>query len=155
MVSKRICEDWAILCNPDVLIFHEPWRRRFYYATILRSTFLRQDFNGTNSYAVLASPRHSGTEAMIISASWISRSGEENGSLNLRGVATVLGLAGFLKRKWRLRYSPISHGHGFADYSYWSKDIIFVISDGYLEGMQAWLSSYHGSTQIGVSKGAP
>ena len=34
-----------------------------------------------------------------------------------------------------------------ADYSYWAKDIVFVISDGYLEGMQAWLGAYHGSEQ--------
>jgi len=39
---------------------------------------------------------------MVISASWISRSGDS--SLNLRGVATVLSLAGFLKSKWRPRY---------------------------------------------------
>lgn len=29
----------------------------------------------------------------------------------------------------------------------WSKDIIFVISDGYMDGMHAWLSAYHGLTQ--------
>ncbi len=40
---------------------------------------------------------------MVISASWISKSG--GSSLNLRGVATVLSLAGFLKSKWRPRYS--------------------------------------------------
>ncbi|KAJ3510285.1 hypothetical protein NLJ89_g4766 [Agrocybe chaxingu] len=78
--------------------------------------------NGTNAYAVLASPRHSGTEAMVISASWLSRSGEGDGTINIRGVSTVLALAGFLKR-----------------YSYWAKDIVFVVSDGYLDGMQAWL----------------
>src|SRR5882757_8927056 len=33
------------------------------------------------------------------------------------------------------------------DYSYWAKDIVFVISDGYLDGMQAWLGAYHGSEQ--------
>lgn len=31
--------------------------------------------------------------------------------------------------------------------SLWAKDIIFVISDGYLDGMQAWISSYHGTRQ--------
>ena len=34
-----------------------------------------------------------------------------------------------------------------ADYSYWAKDIVFVISDGYLDGIQAWLGAYHGSEQ--------
>ncbi|KAJ6502346.1 Gaa1-like protein [Mycena sanguinolenta] len=85
---------------------------------------------GTNAYAVLSSPRTSGTEAMVIGASRISRVGEEDGTLNLRGVATVLALANFLKR-----------------YSLWAKDIVFVISDNYVDGMQAWLNAYHGETQ--------
>ncbi|KAJ7709700.1 Gaa1-domain-containing protein [Mycena rosella] len=85
---------------------------------------------GTNAYAVLSSPRTSGTEAMVISASWISRAGEGDGTLNLRGIATVLTLANFLK-----------------SYSLWAKDIIFVVSDNYVDGMQAWLNAYHGSTQ--------
>ncbi|KAF8201552.1 Gaa1-like protein [Pholiota molesta] len=89
--------------------------------------------NGTNAYAILASPRHSGTEAMVISASWISRIGEEDGTINIRGAATVLALANFLKR-----------------YSYWGKDIVFVISDGYFDGMQAWLTSYHDVSQAGL-----
>ncbi|TFK42427.1 Gaa1-like protein [Crucibulum laeve] len=84
---------------------------------------------GTNAYALLGSPRGAGTEAMVISASWLSRTGEGDGTLNLRGISTVLALAGFLKR-----------------YSLWAKDIVFVISDGYLDGMHAWLSEYHGST---------
>lgn len=46
----------------------------------------------------MESARASGNEAMVISASWFSRTGETDDSLNLRGVATVLALAGFLKR---------------------------------------------------------
>jgi glycosylphosphatidylinositol transamidase len=38
------------------------------------------------------------------------------------------------------------------DYSMWAKDIVFVISDGYLEGMHAWLSAYHGTTQPSMSQ---
>ncbi|KAI0934286.1 hypothetical protein AcW1_005863 [Taiwanofungus camphoratus] len=86
--------------------------------------------NGTNAYAVFSSPRASETEAMIISASWISRTGDSDGTVNLRGIATVLSLAGYLK------------GH-----SLWAKDLVFVISDGYLDGMQAWITSYHGVSQ--------
>ncbi|KAF9052907.1 Gaa1-like protein [Panaeolus papilionaceus] len=89
---------------------------------------------GTNSYAILSSPRHSGTEAMVISASWLSRMDEGNGTINIRGVAFVLALARFLKR-----------------YSYWAKDIVFVVSDGYLDGMQAWLRAYHGVQQKGLN----
>ena len=32
-------------------------------------------------------------------------------------------------------------------YSLWAKDIVFVISDNYVDGMQAWLTAYHGATQ--------
>ncbi|KAF7294771.1 hypothetical protein MIND_01014700 [Mycena indigotica] len=85
---------------------------------------------GTNAYAIISSPRTSGTEAMVISASWVSRIDEANGALNLRGVSTVLALAGFLKK-----------------YSLWAKDIVFVVSDGHMDGMQAWLNAYHGRTQ--------
>lgn len=53
--------------------------------------------NGTNAYAVLESPRASGTEAILLSASWLSMTGEGYGTLNLRGVATILALAGYLK----------------------------------------------------------
>ncbi|KDR73500.1 hypothetical protein GALMADRAFT_100196 [Galerina marginata CBS 339.88] len=92
------------------------------------------NLNGTNSYAIISSPRHSGTETMVISASWLSRTGEGDGTLNLRGVSTVLALANFLKR-----------------YSYWGKDIVLIVSDGYLDGMQAWLGAYHGSSQPGLT----
>ncbi len=46
----------------------------------------------------MSAPRSPGVEAMVISASWLSRTGEGDGSLNLRGVSTVLTLAGFLRR---------------------------------------------------------
>ncbi|KAF5357896.1 hypothetical protein D9756_001418 [Leucocoprinus leucothites] len=83
---------------------------------------------GTNTYAVLASPRGPRSEAIVISASWLSRTGEGDGTLNLRGVSTVLALARFLR-----------------NYSLWAKDLIFVISDGHLDGMHAWLNVYHGA----------
>ncbi|KAH8989189.1 Gaa1-like protein [Lactarius hatsudake] len=81
--------------------------------------------NGTNAYAIFSAPRTSGTEAVVISASWKSLTG----GYNLRGVSTVLSLAAFMKH-----------------YSHWSKDIIFVISDNHLDGMHAWLSAYHTPT---------
>ncbi|KAG0699646.1 Gaa1-like protein [Suillus ampliporus] len=82
--------------------------------------------SGNNAYAVMSSPRAAGTEAMVISASWLSTAGHD--ALNLRGISTVLSLAAFLK-----------------DYSLWAKDIIFIISDDYLHGMHAWLNAYHGT----------
>lgn len=41
------------------------------------------------------SPRASGSEAIVVSASWLSEVGEQ--PYNLRGIATVMALAGFLK----------------------------------------------------------
>jgi hypothetical protein len=97
-------------------------------ASIQNYTFStsRGTISGNNAYAVMSSPRAAGTEAMVISASWLSRAG--HGTLNLRGTSTVLSLAAFLK-----------------DYSLWAKDIIFIISDDYLHGMHAWLNAYHGT----------
>lgn len=55
---------------------------------------------GTNTYAILSAPRASGAEAMIISASKLSVSGDGDGTLNLRGIATVLSLANYLKGRY-------------------------------------------------------
>jgi glycosylphosphatidylinositol transamidase len=87
---------------------------------------------------------------MVISASWLSRTGDGDGTLNLRGVSIVLALAAFLKRKLLCSKNDVPFQIYFSpptDYSYWAKDIVFVISDGYLDGMQAWLGAYHGSEQ--------
>lgn len=51
--------------------------------------------SGVNAYAVMASPRTSGSEAMVVSATWRSDIGDE--PYNLRGVSIVLALAAFLK----------------------------------------------------------
>ncbi|KAF8447520.1 Gaa1-like protein [Boletus edulis BED1] len=91
-------------------------------------TFMTPSSNitGINAYAILNSPRTPGSEAIVISASWLSEVGKE--PYNLRGIATVIALAGFLK-----------------NYSLWAKDIIFVIGDNYLDGIHAWLNAYHGT----------
>ncbi|KAL1762285.1 Gaa1-like protein [Schizophyllum commune] len=86
--------------------------------------------SGENAYAVMYSPRQAGAEAMVVSASWISLIDEGSQTINIRGVSTVLALARFLK-----------------NYSLWAKDIIFIISDDHMDGMQAFLSSYYGVPQ--------
>ncbi|KAG8960304.1 Glycosyl phosphatidyl inositol protein transamidase complex subunit [Tulasnella sp. 419] len=86
--------------------------------------------SGTNAYGIYRAPRASGAEAIVISASWMSRTNEGEGTPNLRGVATVLALARYLTK-----------------YSLWAKDLVFVINDGYMDGMQAWLNAYHGLEQ--------
>ncbi len=103
---------------------------------------------GTNAYAVLQSPRASGTEAIVISASWLSRAGDGDGTLNLRGVATVISLAQYLKSMYvTVMRALLRLTQCFLEYSLWAKDLVFVISDGYLDGMQAWITTYHGAAQ--------
>lgn len=86
---------------------------------------------------------------MVISASWLSRIDDGQGAVNIRGVSTILALAGFLKRL-SLPLPNILSDVCFKGFSYWGKDIVLVISDGYLEGMQAWLGEYHGVSQSGL-----
>ncbi|KWU44358.1 GPI-anchor transamidase [Rhodotorula sp. JG-1b] len=92
--------------------------------------------SGINTYAILAAPKTDGAEALVLGASWLSRATNEAGErrINVRGVALLLAIA-----------------NSFKKYSMWSKDIIFVVADGYIDGMQAWLDAYHGN---GQSKGA-
>ena len=85
---------------------------------------------------------------MIISASWKSLTGGDN----LRGVSIVLALAAFLKGKQMpLRFCVYVVWITFIEYSHWSKDIVFVISDSHLDGMHAWLTAYHEPSNTGTS----
>jgi hypothetical protein len=60
-------------------------------------TMMAQTTRGMNAYGILSAPRSSGNEAMVISASWLSRAGGD--TLNLRGVSLTLALASSLRRK--------------------------------------------------------
>ncbi|WAQ89314.1 hypothetical protein PtA15_11A1 [Puccinia triticina] len=89
--------------------------------------------NGTNVHAILHAPRTDGSEALVLMASWLTRrpgSDIRGGDINVRGVASVLALAEYL-----------------ISFNLWSKDIIFLIADEYLEGTHAWLKAYHGLSQ--------
>lgn len=117
---------------------------------------------GVNTYARWKSGRSDGREAVVIAASWLSRwdgnndpfadnaqdeapsattSPAQDGSTpsyvkeqrhrtNVRGISIALTLAKYLSHQM-----------------HWSKDIIFVFSDGYMEGMQAWSNAYFGVQQ--------
>ncbi|GAA5880792.1 hypothetical protein JCM3774_005751 [Rhodotorula dairenensis] len=94
--------------------------------------------SGINTYAILAAPKTDGAEALVLGASWLSRALSDDGErrTNVRGVALLLAIANYFKK-----------------YSMWSKDIIFVVSDGYIDGMQAWLDAYHGNGQSNLHTG--
>lgn len=112
--------------------------------------------NGINTYARFPAARGDGREAFVLAASWKSAWDGKNDPelkeafakkedlegamsdyerrgvrrINIRGIATTLLLARHL-----------------SGYGHWSKDLIFVFSDGELEGIQAWTSSYFGKEQ--------
>ena len=88
---------------------------------------------------------------MVISASWISRMDSGHPTLNLRGVSTVIALASFLKSPFFLFQVCVSKLEVFTEYALWAKDLVFVISDGHLYGMQAFISEYHGVSQTSAS----
>ncbi|KAF9165893.1 Glycosyl phosphatidyl inositol protein transamidase complex subunit [Actinomortierella ambigua] len=79
--------------------------------------------SGVNTYAVFNAPRADGTEALVLSAPWISKDNQ----LNTNGIALILSLA-----------------KNFRRHSHYARDTIFVITDGDSEGIQAWLRAYHG-----------
>ncbi|BGO95445.1 hypothetical protein NBRC10512_001413 [Rhodotorula toruloides] len=132
-VAKWSAGDVTVEARSRVIqdAFHElglPASQQRYTFKLARNSTL----SGVNTYAILAAPKTDGAEALVLSASWLSRAKDEHGQprINTRGVAIVLALANYFKK-----------------YAFWSKDIIFVISDGYSEGAQAWLDAYHGYGQ--------
>lgn len=97
---------------------------------------------GTNIYARARTPRIDGREAIVLGASWQSRwrasptaskvlpyvpNDGTDCALNIRGVSLTLAMAQHVSR-----------------IPYWSKDVVFVLSDSYLDGMQAWASAWFG-----------
>ena len=126
-------------------------RQQFNYDKVLPGN--KTVLSGTNVYARSATPRIDGREAVILTASWRSRwLGEDDpfastaatanatrttfdtrGQINVRGIASILALARYLTTQAHL-----------------SKDLIFVISDGHLEGIHAWSSAYFGNIPPGL-----
>ncbi|EXX51698.1 Gaa1p [Rhizophagus irregularis DAOM 197198w] len=87
--------------------------------------------SGINVYGVFKAPRADGTEALVLSAPWKSNDGE---TINTNGIAAALSIGKFFK-----------------GYTYWSKDIILLITDGGEAGVQAWLESYHDHPRSAIS----
>ncbi|XP_053911671.1 glycosylphosphatidylinositol anchor attachment 1 protein-like, partial [Cuculus canorus] len=75
---------------------------------------------GTNVYGILRAPRAASTEALVLSASCA------DGATNNHGVGLLLALAGT-----------------FRGQIFWAKDIIFLVHEHDLLGMEAWLQGYH------------
>lgn len=84
----------------------------------------RQKHYGENLFAILRAPRAARTEAIVLSVPF-RNSVSPHGS-TLPSIAALLELARHFRRQL-----------------YWSKDIIFVITEHELVGLQAWLDAYH------------
>lgn len=83
---------------------------------------------GTNVYGILRAPRAPRTEALVLSAPC------SPGDNNNQAVGLLLGLAQY-----------------FRNQIYWAKDIIFLVNEHDLIGMQAWLEGYHHTNTTGMS----
>lgn len=128
----------------------EPHTQEYEFDVPIDYALQSSSVSGVNTYARWLSGRSDGREAVIIAASWLSRwdgsddpdprQEEEEPTtvagrrVNVRGNAIVLALAKYLSSQ-----------------SHWSKDIIFVFSDGYMEGMQAWSTTYFGAKQSNLN----
>uniref|UniRef100_A0AAV2JSD8 Exosome complex component RRP41 n=1 Tax=Knipowitschia caucasica TaxID=637954 RepID=A0AAV2JSD8_KNICA len=82
---------------------------------------------GTNVYGILRAPRAPRTEALVLSAPCSPGDG------NNQAVGLLLGLAQY-----------------FRSQIYWAKDIIFLVNEHDLIGMQAWLEGYHHTNTTGM-----
>ncbi|KAF8077824.1 Gaa1-like protein [Lyophyllum atratum] len=150
--ADRYLEKLEMLRDTNATSALRSWQRKFHKLGITGST---QNYtfsastgarSGTNAYGIIASPRASGSEAMVISASWLSRTGEGDGTLNLRGVATVPCPCWLSETLFSLTTSSTG-------YSLWAKDIIFVVSDGYLEGMHCMACLHLHADRLTLSSG--
>ncbi|XP_053401359.1 glycosylphosphatidylinositol anchor attachment 1 protein-like [Mercenaria mercenaria] len=79
---------------------------------------------GQNVYAILRARRAASTEAVVLSVPFRAKSSDL--SQTYGGIVVMLGLAKYFMRQ-----------------PYWSKDIIFLVTDHEQIGMQAWLDGYH------------
>ncbi|XP_061335138.1 glycosylphosphatidylinositol anchor attachment 1 protein [Pezoporus flaviventris] len=87
---------------------------------------------GTNVYGILRAPRAASTEALVLST------GCAPGPHNNQAVGLLLALAAY-----------------FRGQIYWAKDIIFLVNEHDLLGMEAWLEAYHDVNITAVRSSGP
>uniref|UniRef100_A0A672TJD8 GPI-anchor transamidase component GPAA1 n=3 Tax=Psittaciformes TaxID=9223 RepID=A0A672TJD8_STRHB len=87
---------------------------------------------GTNVYGILRAPRAASTEALVLST------GCAPGPHNNQAVGLLLALASY-----------------FRGQIYWAKDIIFLVNEHDLLGMEAWLEAYHDVNITAVRSSGP
>ncbi|NWU70604.1 GPAA1 protein, partial [Pterocles burchelli] len=87
---------------------------------------------GTNVYGILRAPRAASTEALVLTAPCTE------GPRNNQAVGLLLALAAY-----------------FRGQIYWAKDIIFLVNEHDLLGMEAWLEAYHDVNLTEIQSSGP
>lgn len=117
---------------------------------------------GINTYARFPAARGDGREAFVLAASWKSAwDGTKDPDLkdkptnrkDLEGAMSDYERKGVRRTNVRGLATTLLLARHLSGYGHWSKDLIFVFSDGELEGMQAWTSSYFGKEQSSECQG--
>lgn len=115
-----------------------------------------KELRGINTYARFPASRGDGREAFVIAASWKSvwdGKGDPDAKDSTAQIADMEGRMSAYERKSLRRSnvrglaSTVVLAKHLSGYHHWSKDLIFVFSDGEIEGMQAWSSAYFGKEQ--------
>ncbi|KAM6350468.1 glycosylphosphatidylinositol anchor attachment 1 protein [Podargus strigoides] len=104
---------WAL----GLEVHQQPFARTLPFPDELHERYM---VKGTNVYGILRAPRAASTEALVLSAPC------SEGPRNSQAVGLLLALASY-----------------FRGQIYWAKDIIFLVNEHDLLGMEAWLEAYH------------
>ncbi|XP_066482193.1 glycosylphosphatidylinositol anchor attachment 1 protein [Tiliqua scincoides] len=103
--------------NLGLEVYKQPFSRTLPFPDEMRERYM---VKGTNVYGILRAPRAASTESLVLSVPC------SEGQHNNQAVGLMLALA--------------SH---FRGQIYWAKDIIFLVNEHDLIGMEAWLEAYH------------
>ncbi|NWQ85081.1 GPAA1 protein, partial [Burhinus bistriatus] len=103
--------------NLGLEVHRQPFSRTLPFPDETRERYM---VKGTNVYGILRAPRAASTEALVLSVPC------SEGPHNNQAVGLMLALASY-----------------FRGQIYWAKDIIFLVNEHDLLGMEAWLEAYH------------
>ncbi|CAM5107258.1 unnamed protein product [Natator depressus] len=103
--------------NLGLEVYKQPFSRTLPFPDETRERYM---VKGTNVYGILRAPRAASTESLVLSVPC------SMGQHNNQAVGLMLALASY-----------------FRGQIYWAKDIIFLVNEHDLIGMEAWLEAYH------------
>ncbi|XP_077580630.1 GPI-anchor transamidase component GPAA1 isoform X1 [Stigmatopora nigra] len=118
--------DWLVKTMQDrgLEVYTQTFSRTLPFPDENKERFM---VKGTNVYGILRAPRAPRTEALVLTAP--CSPGKENN----QAVGLLLVLAQY-----------------FRSQVFWAKDIIFLVNEHDLIGMQAWLEGYHHTNTTGM-----